>query len=327
MKPKILLVVDTKGWAFDNIAKEIKKNLSNYNIVKILILGKKYDLVHFFWRGEISWIYGEYSKWYIERIGFSYEQFVEDFLKGTNITTSVYDHMLLEKNNLKETEFIIQNVKGYTVSSKKLYDIYTKIKDIKKPNLVVQDGVDLELFKPFNKDRFENIKNKEIRIGWVGNSKFTDSENDDDLKGLRKIIIPTLSELKDEGYNIIEYFADRNDKMIPHEEMPNYYNEIDLYICASKTEGTPNPVLEAMACGIPIISTDVGIVPEVFGKKQKEFILKERSKECLKSKIIELLNNRELFDELSKENLNQIKKWSWKEISMKFKKFFDENLK
>ncbi len=31
--------------------------------------------------------------------------------------------------------------------------------------------------------------------------------------------------------------------MIAHEDMPEYYNDIDIYVCASRTEGTPNTVL------------------------------------------------------------------------------------
>ena len=54
-----------------------------------------------------------------------------------------------------------------------------------------------------------------------------------------------------------KYFADRQIRMIPHDKMAEYYSKIDLYICTSKIEGTPNPVLESMACGVPIISTDV----------------------------------------------------------------------
>ena len=135
------------------------------------------------------------------------------------------------------------------------------------------------------------------------------------------------SEKNKAGYAIEEKFADRNNKMIPHNEMPNYYNSIDLYICTSKTEGTPNPVLESMACGVPVISTDVGIVPEAFGEKQKKFILEERTKQCLKENIIKIINNKSILAELSKENLEQIKKWDWEEMSKKFKNFFDENLK
>ena len=109
--------------------------------------------------------------------------------------------------------------------------------------------------------------------------------------------------------------------------MPDYYNSIDIYICGSKNEGTPNPVLESMACGVPIISTDVGIVRDAFGTKQKKYILEERNKECLKSKIIELLKDKSQFEELSKENLKQIQEWTWKNKCYQFKEFFERNLK
>ena len=42
-------------------------------------------------------------------------------------------------------------------------------------------------------------------------------------------------------------------------DMPEWYSHIDVLICASESEGTPNPVLEALACGVPVISTHVGI--------------------------------------------------------------------
>ena len=133
-------------------------------------------------------------------------------------------------------------------------------------------------------------------------------------------------ELIQEGYPIELKFADRKEGYIPHDKMPDYYNTIDVYICASKNEGTPNPVLESMASGVPIISTNVGIVRDAFGEKQKNFILEERSKQNLKNKLITLLNNKELFEELSKENLEQIKQWTWEEKCKQFKEFFEKNL-
>ena len=305
MKPKILLVIDSKGWALDNIAGKIKENLNKYyeidiittnlfndNIIKILILSKQYNLVHFLWRGAISWVYADNSKKYINKLGMTYEEFLEEYVIKNNITTSVCDHLFLDEENYNLTKFVIRNVKNYVVMSKKLEEIYTNLDKINKPLMVIHDGVDLEKFTPQHLERFKNIEKRSIVLGWAGNSKFTDSENDEDLKGLRKIIIPAIQELKNEGYNITQNFADRNIKQIPYEQMPKYYNEIDIYLCASKTEGTPEPILEAMACGVPIISTDVGIACEAFGQRQKKFILEERSKEQLKNKIKELLNNK-----------------------------------
>lgn len=340
-RKKIAVVYDVDGWAFHNISKEIKKNLSkfydidiipksvfNHNVIRLMFLAKKYDLVHVLWRGMFSEIDGEFSKEYIKSLGLTKEEFIKKFVEKANITTSVYDHSFLNEEAFWITEAFLKYTKGYTVSSKKLKDIYDNLKIEKKPTMEITDGVNLSKFIPQNLDRFliNNIQNRVINIGWVGNSKFEDSENDNDLKGVRKIIIPVIEELKKEGYNVERKFADRNEGYIPHDKMPDYYNSIDLYVCASKEEGTPNPVLESMASGVPVISTNVGIVSEAFGEKQKDYII-ERTKEDLKEKIIDLLNNKEKFEILSKENLDQIKNWSWEKKCEQFKEFFDESIK
>ena len=82
-----------------------------------------------------------------------------------------------------------------------------------------------------------------------------------------------------------------------------------------------------MACGVPIISTNVGIVSEALGKKQQEYILEERTKECMKEKIIKLIHEKDKIIELSNENLKQIGSWEWKIITQKFDSFFEDVLK
>ncbi|MPM31484.1 hypothetical protein SDC9_78039 [bioreactor metagenome] len=74
---------------------------------------------------------------------------------------------------------------------------------------------------------------------------------------------------------------------------------------------------------LPVISTDVGIVPQAFGPRQKEFILKERSVGALTQAILRLYENRELLWELSEENLRQIQNWHWSKQCLKFKAYFE----
>lgn len=334
---KIALVVDVNNWAFYNIAKNISSRLSKYyefkiipmadigdNIVKLFLITKDCDLIHFFWRGHITYIGNPIFNEYIRKLGGKTSDFLNEYIRNRKISTSVYDHLFLD-NEKYMTEKIFSSIKYYTVSSNKLWNIYNDL-DIKhKPTMEITDGVDFDKFYPINLDRFNNINKRKIIIGWVGNSKWVEST--EDFKGVNTILKPAIEELINEGYNIKMFFADKQERFIPHDEMNNYYANIDLYICSSKIEGTPNPVLESMACGVPIISTDVGIVPEVFGKKQTKFILKERTKKELKKQIKYLLDNRYLFAELSSENLKSIEKWSWDEKSKQFKEFFDICLK
>lgn len=336
-KPTIALIVDVDNWAFSNISKQIMKYLNDYynfkyfsmdkidNIIELLFYVKDCDLIHFFWRGHLSLLngYGVYQ--YLETFGCSDpKQYIHDLISSLNISTAVYDHLYLE-DNAKMTREILKYAKNYYVSSNKLKKIYNNITSLKKPRLVVSDGVDFNMFYPKYLNRFDNIKKRKIIIGWVGNSKW--SSETEDFKGVNTILKPAIDELIKEGYPVNMFYADKNEKMIPHDKMKNYYSKIDLYVCTSKIEGTPNPILESMACGIPIVSTDVGIVQDVFGKKQKQFILKERSINCLKKKIVYLIENPQMFKELSDENLFSIKKWSWKEKVKNFDTYFKLCLK
>ena len=335
-KKKIALIIDTEGWAFDNIAKQIKKHLVEYdidiipgrifegNMVRLFLFCEDYDLVHFLWRGYLSLINRQEMKLYSEKyLGIEFEEFKNKYIYNKKISFSVCDHLYLDGDDKWRTEEIFQYADTYTVTSKKIFDIYSGFN--KKPKIIIHDGVDLAKYKPINLERFENID--KLTVGWVGNSKFKDSNGDEDLKGVEGIIKPAISELQQEGYKIELNLADRNIKMISQEEMPNFYNSIDLYVCASKTEGTPLTVLEAMAMGIPVISTDVGIVSEILGEKGRKYMLEERTKECLKNKIKELINNKQDFKEISEENLVQVKNNDWEKICLKYKEFFENNLK
>jgi len=47
---------------------------------------------------------------------------------------------------------------------------------------------------------------------------------------------------------------------VPHEQVPTYLNACNVLLLTSRWEGSPNIIKEAMACGIPIVCTDVGDV-------------------------------------------------------------------
>ena len=52
---------------------------------------------------------------------------------------------------------------------------------------------------------------------------------------------------------------------MPHDQLLYWYNAADIFCLASHGEGCPNVVLEAMACGTPVVVTDVGAVKDIIG--------------------------------------------------------------
>ncbi len=334
-KPRLLLVIDQTGWAFSNIADQISRNLSGKYEVEItasheldhfgqvMLLGKQADLVHFFWRPQLMHLFDPSLAGYANAIGMANDHDLRWGMLQKKITTAIYDHLFLDDESVSRYRTVLGKlVDGYYTSSNKLDQIYRKTYPDALPLGLIPDGVDLSMFRPHTDRR--SGQGEPLRVGWVGNSKW--AADIEDFKGLHTIIRPALDELRAEGLGLDEVFADRHVRLIPHALMPDYYGKIDLLLCASKIEGTPNPVLEAMACGVPVITTDVGIVPEALGPKQKRFILPSRDKDALKDAIRDIYFNRELLQELRQENVVSIIPWDWSRRVKAFEMFFDSVL-
>ena len=336
-KPCIGLIIDTEGWAFSNIARQLERYLSDRfefviipmdiidNINQVLLLTEKCQLVHFFWREHLRLIGTPYYRQHAESLCHTYADFEARFILTKKLTTSIYDHLLLEEAALKDRACIYQKVvQGYSVGSQKLNKVYGAVLGYPTPSAVLEDGVDLTLFRPQRLERFDKLPSREFVVGWVGNSQW--AAELEDFKGVHTILKPAIELLRAEGINVRAKFADRQDGFIPHAQMPNYYAGIDVYVCTSKIEGTPNPVLEAMACGVPVFSTDVGIVPQAFGELQRDFILQERTVNAVADALRELIANPQRLRAMSIENLEMIKVWDWSIKAEKFAAFFNHCL-
>jgi glycosyltransferase involved in cell wall biosynthesis len=81
---------------------------------------------------------------------------------------------------------------------------------------------------------------------------------------------------------------------IPHEQLPLILNKLLLLVLPSYTEGLPNIILEAMACGTPVLATPVGAIKDIIINNQTGFIAEENAPELLAQEILRSLRNKNI---------------------------------
>ena len=86
-----------------------------------------------------------------------------------------------------------------------------------------------------------------------------------------------------------------------------YYQNADIFVLPSLTEGTPKVLLESMANGIPIIATNVGGIPNVASHRQNSILIPPGSAESIATAINELIQDDNLRNLLSINGLETAK--------------------
>jgi len=133
--------------------------------------------------------------------------------------------------------------------------------ELEAPVYYTPNGVDTEFFRPAAAPRSPS---RTLRVGWAGSLTNHGAEH----RGVHEFIAPAAAAA---GAELC--LAVREEKWRNQEEMLDFYRSLDVYVCASRSEGTPNPCLEAAACGLPVITTRVGNMPELIRDGHNGFLV------------------------------------------------------
>lgn len=194
------------------------------------------------------------------------------------------------------------------------------------PNIitVLRNGVDTTRFTPLkNKDlrKSYKIKDEEILILFVG---YLDS-----FKGIFEIVNafnkikkdncfaklmivgtgPKKNELKNRVLDLgLEKSVILTGNVEP-EKIHTYYQASDIFVLPSYTDsgGPPLVFIEAMACGLPVIGTDVGGIPEGIKNGINGFIVPSKNVDELAKKLEVLIKNEDLRKEFGINSLRKIR--------------------
>jgi len=212
-----------------------------------------------------------------------------------------------------------------------------------KKIVVVPPGVNTDLFKPLDKNQAKNFIGANINhkiILFVGRIE--------PLKGLDMLLyamkvlsvknprlsiclwivggdisqkpalwskqLQTLKQLQKLLHlsTVVKFVGQR-----PQHELPKYYNASEMIIMPSHYESFGIVAIEAMACGIPVITTNVAGISSLIDKKHQSLITSVNNPLLLASQIEYLLTNDQAHKQISHDVLEKAQELKWENIVKK----------
>ena len=304
-RPRILFIIDQPNWAHDFKTQNLARVLGNdYNILSRYQTEVTPDDLN---RADLIVVYYWLQLKVMRSLLPSFERNRDKLLVGI---TSNWE---LERRLRREGLRVLRKwSRAVFVNNLSLYDEYRPSFDV--PVFYTPNGVDTEFYRP----TLPKAPSPRLRVGWAGSL----TNREPGYRSYHELIAPAVKAV--DGAELVA--AAREDRWRSPEEMREYYRSLDVYVCASHTEGTPNPCLEAAACGVPLLTTPVGNMPELVRDGVNGFFV-ERRVESIASKLCLLRDDLGLRESLAQNIRQDIRAWDWSIRAQAYKQMFAESLK
>ncbi len=97
-------------------------------------------------------------------------------------------------------------------------------------------------------------------------------------------------------------------------QMAELYRNVDVALNPSLADNMPNSVLEALACGIPVVSTNVGGVPYIVRDLETALLVPPQSPDAMTKAILRVIEDSELCARLRTNGLAEVQRYTWEAI-------------
>jgi len=101
---------------------------------------------------------------------------------------------------------------------------------------------------------------------------------------------------------------------VPHDAMPGYYADHDLYIQSPDVDNVPNSVVEAFASGLPVVSTDAGGIPRMLTNLEHGLLAPVNDHEGLARHVLRLLDEPETAQRIVRAARRASEAYTWPRV-------------
>ena len=322
----VIFVIEDGNWAIAWVGKYITESLKKLKLINTELSTHYFatnKIIHF---GSINCLINPYG-------------LIE--LKESNKNIVTWFHILPEDKRLKIVPFLNKKVDFLHTPSN-----FTKRKLIEsgfddKKIVVIPLGVDLSQFKKYN-EKYKTLLRKKYNLP---TDKIIIGSFQKDGVGWGEGLEPKLIKGPDVFCEVVKEIQEKFDIHIfltgpargyikkkleeyhvpyTHIFLENYldivecYNSLDLYLVTSRAEGGPNALLEGMATGVPIVTTNVGMAADLVKQGINGFITDIEDIDQLYQFSYEVLKNKELKKELIRNGIKTVQKYNWEYVAKQY---------
>jgi glycosyltransferase involved in cell wall biosynthesis len=153
------------------------------------------------------------------------------------------------------------------------------------------------------------------------------AEKKDCFKARQTVIVKAGADFNEEQKKLIDRFSLRREiiylgRACEYETLNAIYNLADLFIFPSLHEGFGWPPLEAMACGVPVIASAAGSLPEVLN--DSALTVEPLNHRQLAEMAISLLDDEQAKERLIKKGLNNVTRFSWLAAAEAYRRLYEQ---
>jgi hypothetical protein len=281
---RILLVADVAGWSFDTAAQAMQEYLPyeidikyvlRDGIVQDFTTHDRYDLIFHFHQRNLH-LY-ELSR-YVEQ----QKQLGTKLVVGVNHIMSVTD--------------IIEDIPLFSQFDR-VWSFNSSTSNLRRCGLLVDT-----LYNPIDSTTFRvtKEKTKEFKVCFVASKCRLEWKGYNIWQEVQRL-------LESLPIQFVECIADSYKNVRSHQEMADIYNDCSLYLCLSRSEGTPMPLLESAACGCATISTECGGYASILDGT----LMIPRTAEAAATAIVKLWRDRNELESRQAAVFGSVQKFFW----------------
>ena len=318
---KVTYITDSADWVIKDIGQSLKKEIKEFNLhITTTSFGLRNSTIHY---GSIGTFLGK-SKIKLPH--------------SSNKIIVTWFHVLPNEDRIDLVHEADKYVNIWHTSSRVTKKKMIALGLTKEKIILIPLGVNFDYFNILNK------QNKKDSIG-IPSSKIVIGYFQKDGDGWGDGNKPKLIKGPDVFCNVVEKLSQKyeiyilltgpargyvknflRNKNIPYRhdylkdsnQVSNYYKACDLYLVTSREEGGPKSILESMACGVPLISTKVGMAEDIIKDGLNGFLVEIEDVDSIYNRACYLIDNQDLRMSLINNALKTVKKYDWSNIGNQY---------